>query len=1032
MLEEIAHGGMGVVFKARQRSLDRIVAVKMIRSERLARPQDVQRFHLEATAAARLQHPNIVAIHETGEIDGQHFYSMDFVESRSLAAIVREHPLPARQAAAYVKTIAEAIHYAHEHGILHRDLKPSNILIDARDAPHVTDFGLAKLMEGESDMTLTGQVLGSPSYMAPEQAAGRSRDVDARTDVYALGAILYELVSGRPPFKADTSLETLKLVVETEPVALRLLNPRLPRDLETICLKCLEKEPGKRYATAQVLAEELSRFLEGKPVLARPVSRLAKVWRWCRRNPRLALATSAALLSLLVGLAGVTWQWRRAEAQRQRAEAGELSAQRRAYISEINAAQHALKANNPGRALELLNRQRPSFVVPASAGASRTSSGEHPDRLKAGLQTDLRGFEWRYLWQQCQTEAEALLGRLSSRITALEVSRDGRWLVAGSEAGSVKLWNLFTGEEVLLLPDRGWPSYATFSAGNRLVLFTDQTPQSHGAIAIWDLEARTRLTPLPGEGHPVGVPAFSRDARWLGFGIIHPPVEKRLAILEFTSRKKVREQTALSPNLDAQKGYDWVFTADGRSVIFAETEPDCRIGLLDLLTGSEPRYFPGHREGITAMALSPDGRMLATGAGYTDHLIRLWEVPSFRSLGELAGHEGWITALKFSPDGQTLASASADQTIRLWHLPAKEPSRIYRRLSAEVRRVCFAPERQQLFSGAADGAIHRWSAAARPAQSDRGFSRAQTGLEALTVAPDGGQFADVRQDGVFVGRTEGAVSPSPVPELGTNSNCLLFSSDGRSLFSGTWAGEVQAWSLDRRHIQGHFRGSPEPVCWLGQDARGDILVAVQRHRGHPFQANPPRPHAVSVWDVAEGHQRNTFSIPGVSVCYTVSSDGTWFAAGHAAGLLQLWRLTSLPETNTLSCPGSICGVAFSPDGRLLAAATTQGAVKVWNVPALREVGEFRARSHALFALAFSPDSRRLATAGDGDEAIKLWDAATWQGLITLEHPGESLREIAFSADGHQLTAVNSQGDVLVWRVPSFAEIEVKELKEAPR
>ncbi|MBI4327574.1 MAG: WD40 repeat domain-containing protein, partial [Chloroflexi bacterium] len=426
------------------------------------------------------------------------------------------------------------------------------------------------------------------------------------------------------------------------------------------------------------------------------------------------------------------------------------------------------------------------------------------------------------------------------------------------------------------------------------------------------------------------------------------------------------------------------------------------------------------------------GRMLATGAGYTDHLIRLWEVPSFRSLGELAGHEGWITALTFSPDGQTLASASADQTLRLWHLPTKKASRIYPRLPAEVRRVCFATEGQTLFSGAADGAIHCWSAAARPAQSDRGFRRAHTELEAVTLSPDGGQFAGLRREDVYVGQTEGAASASRLPELGTNSNCLLFSSDGRSLFSGTWSGDVQMWSLERRQIEGHFRGAADPMCWLGQDARGNILVAVQRHRGHPVQANPPQPHTVSVWNVADGRQQKTFSIPGVSVAYAVSPDGTWFAAGHTAGTLQLWRLTGWPETNTLSCPGSICGVAFSPDGRLLAAATTQGAVKVWDVPARREAGEFRARSHALFALAFSPDSQRLATAGEGDEAIKLWDVATWQELITLERPGESLEQIAFSADGNELTARNSQGDVLIWRVPSLAEIEAKEKRETPR
>lgn len=299
LLEEVARGGMGVVYKARQRNLGRVVALKVIRPERLTKVEEVERFRREAAAAATLRHPNLVAVHEAGEAEGQQFYSMDFVEGRTLAEVAREGPLPVREAAACVQTVAEAIHYAHERGVLHRDLKPSNILLDDRGQPHVTDFGLAKVLKSRSDLTLSGQVLGSPSYMAPEQASGRRGTVDARTDVYALGAILYELLSGRPPFQAETSLETLKLVVESEPVSPSLLNPGLPRDLETICLKCLEKSPARRYANAQMVADELGRYLDRKPILARPVSPAEKLWRWCQRKPLVAALAAALLLACL-------------------------------------------------------------------------------------------------------------------------------------------------------------------------------------------------------------------------------------------------------------------------------------------------------------------------------------------------------------------------------------------------------------------------------------------------------------------------------------------------------------------------------------------------------------------------------------------------------------------------------------------------------------------------------------------------------------------------------------------------------------
>ena len=244
LLEEIARGGMGIVYKARQKSLDRIVALKLLLFGPQASPEFAKRFRAEAVLAASLQHPNIVAIHEVGVHEGQQFFVMDYVAGPSLARLVGHQPLPARRAAGYLKTVAEAIHYAHERGILHRDLKPSNVLIDANDQPRVTDFGLARRFEGDSQLTLTGQVLGSPNYIPPEQALGKRGKVSRQSDVYALGAMLYHLLTGRPPFQGETVTDTLQQVLNTEPLAPRLLNPSVPRDLETICLKCLEKEPG--------------------------------------------------------------------------------------------------------------------------------------------------------------------------------------------------------------------------------------------------------------------------------------------------------------------------------------------------------------------------------------------------------------------------------------------------------------------------------------------------------------------------------------------------------------------------------------------------------------------------------------------------------------------------------------------------------------------------------------------------------------------------------------------------------------------
>ena len=340
LVEEIARGGMGVIYRARQKSLNRTVAIKMILGGHLANAAELQRFRAEAETAAQLQHPNIVAIHEVGEHAGQPFFSMDLVEGRNLAQLVRDEPLPSRKAAVYLKTIAEAVQYAHSRGVLHRDLKPSNILIDEHDQPRITDFGLAKRLDdsqpstNDPQLTQTGQVLGSPSFIPPEQAAGQKDAIGPASDVYSLGAILYHCLTARPPFVAESLTQTLRMVAEQEPVSPRLLNASVPRDLETICLKCLEKDPSRRYPSAQALAEDLNRFLNNEPIHARPVGVALKVHRWCLRNKPLALAITASLALLLVVEVGSPFAIFRINRERERAETSAKQAKSEAVRSQ--------------------------------------------------------------------------------------------------------------------------------------------------------------------------------------------------------------------------------------------------------------------------------------------------------------------------------------------------------------------------------------------------------------------------------------------------------------------------------------------------------------------------------------------------------------------------------------------------------------------------------------------------------------------------------------------------------------------------
>ncbi len=440
IIEKIASGGMGVVYLARQKSLRRIVALKTILEIQLASPEALRRFRHEAEAAAQLDHPGIVPIFEVGEHEGQPFFSMGYVEGGSLSARIKEGPLPCQRAAGLVREVADAVGYAHDRGIIHRDLKPGNILLDREGRPKVSDFGIAKEVSGLSHLTLTGEVLGTPSYMAPEQAQAKADQIGPATDLYALGAMLYCMITGRPPFQAATPVETLRHVLEQEPVSPRRLNASVSRDLETICLKCLQKEPARRYDRAQALAEDLRRYLAGETIRARPVGGVERLWRWCRRNRTVAALGGGFVLSLLIGILATSYfavaakrEATAAKASALRAEQALTLSDRRLYAAEIGLVQQDWEKGQVAAMTRRLGSLSPSGSVA----------------------TDLRSFEWFYLDRLCHQDLRTLRGH-AEPVRSVAFSPDGRNLATAGgffqyqRPGTIGIWDSANGEEIRL------------------------------------------------------------------------------------------------------------------------------------------------------------------------------------------------------------------------------------------------------------------------------------------------------------------------------------------------------------------------------------------------------------------------------------------------------------------------------------------------------------------------------------------------------------------------------------------------------
>jgi WD40 repeat protein/serine/threonine protein kinase len=1003
LLDEIAHGGMGTVFKARQTSLNRLVALKLISAGALATPELVKRFKAEAEAAASLAHPNIVPIHEIGEHLGQHYFSMGLIEGPNLRdalagrtqdsgqlpkergqAAPPSHgrgPAPGaggfspREAACLVATVAEAVHYAHQRGVLHRDLKPSNILIDAKHQPHLTDFGLAKVIQKESTLTHTYAILGTPAYMSPEQARGDAKAVTIAADVYGLGAVLYEALTGSPPFGGGTSMETIRQVLDQEPRRPSLLNRAVDRDLETVCLKCLEKDPERRYRSAEAVAEDLQRWLRQEPILARPATRVEHLRKWVRRRPAVAALLATSFLLLLALAVGATAYSVRLSTIRNDLEDS-------LYVAEISTAFAAWERGSVVLPRKLLDRQVPQR----------------------------RGFEWHYLDAWCRQQALYTFSGQSDPVFGLACSPNGRIIAAAHQYGQrTRLLDLVARRELGWLDHFTSYSLAFSPDGKQLAGFEGvvSTPPGAPGFIVWDLEKHVASTNTVGDaagGSFVGVGlAWSCDGQLIAttslIGLYELGSPGPILVWDGKTYKKLFA-------LEGHTANAWkpAFSPDNR--LLATPHADGTIILWDLASRRRLRTLGRHANIVSCVRFSPDSQWLASAS--MDESVRLWRVSTDEQI-QLGVHSRPVDCVAFSRDGRWLASGSRDHTAKLWDLAnlTNKPVTL-RGHAGRLWSVDFTPDSQTLVTGSLDGTVKLWDLGRL--RSQRSEHDNATSLHAefsadsrLNLRPTGDQV-DVREveseriiASLPVNRATFSLKGVIAAVADTNGFTLW---DGRTFErreevpSDTILNGAVCFSPDGRWLA-LARDTEPPDNWGVRAARSIEIRETTRYQRHAvWQLSSPPTNSLRHFSFSsdgrflaaacrDGLVRVLEVLPmrlaqtspqtnrlAVRVAWVPRSNK--LCIGATGGLVYVWELATGQSKVITPEAGNVLTVAVSPDARTLAIGTQDGRVKLFNLPTCQEVAVLKGHMTWIDPVVFSPDGRRLISIG-GD-ASRIWRA----------------------------------------------------------
>jgi eukaryotic-like serine/threonine-protein kinase len=1085
ILAELGQGGMGVVYKARQRSLQRLVALKVIRADRLAGlseteiAQWISRFQAEAETLAALDHPDLVSLWEASVHEGQPYFSMKLIEGGNLATeIAAQGQGPGvkkedqRWAAALMVQVARAVHHAHQHGVLHRDLKPGNILLDREGRPLVTDFGLAKRLN-QAGGSMPSGIVGTAAYMAPEQAAAR-KGVSTAADVYGLGAILYEVLTGQPPFRGENDFQTLMMVLEQEPQPPSRLNASLHADLEVICLKCLRKEPGQRYASAAALADDLENWLEGRPINARPVGRLERFRSWCRRNPVPTFAAATVLAVAILAFVLIADSRNRAVALAEDngnlAQANGKLAVDKTQLAESNGRLAVEKEKEARRA------QREATLLAIHQGLDLC---EQRGEIHRGLPLLAYGLEL----------AERAEDPDLQRVIRINLAAWGRYI---------------TPQRAILPHDSGWPRVheVVFSPSGQIVA----TACDDGAVRLWDVATGRALgkplgTPCPAPSDP----AFNRGEHHASeLGIItlardHDPV----CCLSFSPDGKVLASAtmrgwvrlwdpATGRLLTSLQHHDWSqaeaynqhgkiysrsgvekvsFSPDGKVLLTAGR--DGAVRLWDTASGQLRATLP-HRGSVNAAAFSPDGKTILTGCGEPGRrgAARLWDVATGQQRGAPLEHEGVVWSVAFSPDGRRVLSGGGrgrdglkGQT-QLWD--AASGARVGPGLqpNAAVRAVAFSPDGQRFLSAASDGSIEVVDLASgkgfgvlhpSPSVPQTGRSTGSGAISAAAFSPDGRTFVTAGNGAQAWDAVTGERTGKSLLHDGEITS-VAFSPDGRSLATAgvdttarLWesptaqppSGRTIQFDLPITRVAFSPNGKKLLVAQvdgsvsLHEAASGQSLLHLRTHHSIILAAafSPDNTKLLTgsfdqtarLWDVATGRPigepwHHSQRIMDVAISpdgqtAAIAGDGVGIPRGDGKGTVWLWDVASGQPKGTLPHDGKVWSLAFSPDSKMLLTGSADQAARLWDAATASLKGQPLRHQGAVRAVAFSPDGKAILT-GSLDGTVRLWDAASGQPLSKpLRHRAEVVA-VTFSPNGRLALSASADATARLWQVPT--------------